>query len=198
EFLRANHMRALKEASLVLTVARPLQDQASAVRADAIYLPNGVDYEHFSAEVPAPAGDSEVAGLLASRKRAAGYYGALAEWFDYEMLDAVAARREDWNFLIIGPSLDSSAKQRGRSLRRHKNVYWIGPRPYQELPAYLRLFDIALIPFQVNDITQATSPLKLYEYLAAGKPVLSTPMPECERIPVVKVVRDADELIANL
>ena len=197
-FLEANHSRALKEATLVLSVARPLLDQATSVRGDALYVPNGVDYEHFAAEAPVPDKDPAVARLLETRMPTAGYYGALAEWFDYELLDAVAAQRADWNFLLIGPMLDSSAKQRGRALFKRKNVYAIGPRRYEQLPGYLRLFDVAMIPFVVNDITKATSPLKLYEYLAAGKPIVSTPMPACDDIALVRVVRNATEMEAAL
>lgn len=190
-FLEANHRQALAEATLVISVARRLHEQALAARRDALYLPNGVDYEHFAAAARLPLADAAIAALTRARKPVAGYYGALAEWFDYELLDAVAERRPDWNFLLIGPMLDESARRRGRSLLKRANVYWIGARRYEQLPDYLRLFDVALIPFVINDITRATSPLKLYEYLAAGKPIITTPMPECESFSVVGVVSDA-------
>ena len=198
DFLEANHRQALAEATLVVSVARRLHEQALAARSDALYLPNGVDYEHFAAAAPLPLADPKVAALLKARKPIAGYYGALAEWFDYELLDRVAERRSDWNFLLIGPMLDASARRRGHSLFKRANVYWIGARPYEQLPEYLRLFDVALIPFVVNDITQATSPLKLYEYMAAGKPIITTPMPECESFSVVNITRDAEAMAQAL
>jgi glycosyltransferase involved in cell wall biosynthesis len=197
-FLEANHERALKEATLVLSVARPLHERALTVRPDAMYVPNGVDFQHFGVEPPPLPADSKLSGLLKSPKPLAGYYGAFAEWFNYELLNAIAEHRSDWNFLLIGPILDPAARERGRSLKKRKNVFWIGPRSYENLPAYLRLFDVAMIPFVVSEITHATSPLKLYEYLAAGKPVLSTPMPECERTETVTIVKDAEEMAAAL
>ena len=76
---------------------------------------------------------------------------------------------------------------------KRANVRWIGPREYAELPGYLRLFDIAMIPFAINDITMATSPLKLYEYFAGAKPVIATPMTECHAFPEVLIARNPDE-----
>lgn len=198
DFLEGNHRHALSEATLVVSVARRLHEQAVKVRSDALYLPNGVAYDHFASPAPLPLADSQVTRLLDSRKPIAGYYGALAEWFDYELLEAVAERRRDWNFLLIGPMLDASARQRGRTLFKRANVHWIGARPYEQLPEYLGLFDVALIPFVVNDITQATSPLKLYEYMAAARPIITTPMPECEGFSVVTIIQDAEEMARSL
>jgi teichuronic acid biosynthesis glycosyltransferase TuaH len=77
-------------------------------------------------------------------------------------------------------------------------VIWTGPRDYRTLPGYAAWFDVALIPFRLDDITRATSPLKLYEYFAAGRPVISTPLPECESFPEVRIVRSAEELAGSL
>ena len=76
---------------------------------------------------------------------------------------------------------------------KRTNLRWLGPREYEELPGYLRLFDVAMIPFLINDITQATSPLKLYEYFAGAKPVIATPMTECQAFPEVLIARDSEE-----
>jgi trans-aconitate methyltransferase/glycosyltransferase involved in cell wall biosynthesis len=190
-FLRRNHERGLREATLVASVAHRLHERALAVRPDALYLPNAAEHERFAAEAPPP-DDPEVARFVRKRRPLAGYYGALASWFDYALLEETARRRPDWNFLLIGPDYDGSLP--GRELLRLPNVAWLGPRPYPTLPGYLRLFDVALIPFVINDITLATSPLKLYEYFSAGKPVITTPMPECAAHPEVRIVRGAGEL----
>jgi glycosyltransferase involved in cell wall biosynthesis len=197
-FLEAGHARAMAEADLVLCVARRLHDEAAKVRPDAVYLPNAVDYEHFALPpVPLPR-DSQMAAVMASSKPVAGYVGALAEWFDYELLGEVAARRADWQFVLIGPSLDLSARERGRNLLGRENVFYLGPRRYEDLPAYLQRFDVAMIPFVINDITQATSPLKLYEYWAAGKPVVTTPLAECRAFAEVNLAGNACEFAAAL
>ena len=165
--LQRNHARGLAEATVVASVARRLHEEALTSRPDAVLLPNGVEYERFAAPA-APPRDEELLRFLAPGVPVAGYYGALAEWFDYPLLDAVAAARPDWRFVLIGPQYDKSLP--GQPLLARKNVRWLGPRDYVTLPGYLSLFDVATIPFRINAITQATSPLKLYEYFAGGKP----------------------------
>ncbi len=192
-FMETNHARALRESTVVVSVARHLHNQAIEVRPDALYLPNGVDDRHFADAHTAMPDDPSLHALLREGKPIAGYYGALAEWFNYEMLDRLAGLRPDWNFLFIGPAYDLSLRQRGRSLLKRSNVHWIGSRHYELLPAYLERFDVAMIPFLINNITLATSPLKLYEYFAGGKPVISTPMPECQGFSEVLVVNDIQE-----
>ncbi len=196
ELLEKNHARALAEATIVGSVARKLHDQAIAVRPDAVYLPNGVEFERFAdEEAPLPE-DKELRAFRESGRPIAGYYGALAEWFDYELLEKVARARPDWNFLLIGPMYDQSL--RGQPVLKRENVLWLGPRDYHSLPGYLRLFDVATIPFKINNITLATSPLKLFEYFAGGKAVVTTPMPECMAHPEVAIARDASEFAAAL
>jgi GT2 family glycosyltransferase/glycosyltransferase involved in cell wall biosynthesis len=195
--LDSNHERALAEATVVASVARRLHAQALARRPDAILLPNGVEYERFASDAaPPPAEIATSKRCARADARSQATTGALAEWFDYDLLDAVARRRPDWSFLLIGPMYDKSLQ--GRPMLKRENVRWIGPRDYHLLPGYLALFDVATIPFQINDITTATSPLKLYEYFAGGKPVVTTPMPECQAYPEVSIARDAEEFSAAL
>lgn len=192
-FLERNHERALKEGTVVASVARRLHERASATRLDALYLPNGVEYDHFANESIRVPDDSDIEAAWRSGKPLAGYYGAMAEWFDYDLLTEVARLRPDWNFLLIGPMYDNSLREKGRLMLKCPNIRWIGPRGYLELPGYLRMFDVAMIPFAINSITLATSPLKLFEYFAGGKPVITTPMPECEEFPEVHIAHNAEE-----
>jgi glycosyltransferase involved in cell wall biosynthesis len=189
--LERNHEAALSEATVVAAVARRLHEEALRRRPDALYLPNGVEYERFAAPAAPASNDKDVAPLVAAGRPTAGYYGALAEWFDYELVDEAARLRPDWSFLLIGPMYDQSLQ--GRPMLKRENVRWIGPRDYALLPGYLALFDVATIPFRINPITTATSPLKLYEYFAGGKPVVTTPMPECAAFSEVTIAGDARE-----
>jgi GT2 family glycosyltransferase len=193
--LEKNHARGLAEATVVASVARKLHDVARAARPDALYLPNGVEYERFAAPA-APPRDEELLSFLTPGTPVAGYYGALAEWFDYPLLDAVAAAKPDWRFVLIGPQYDESLP--GQPLLARKNVRWLGPRDYVTLPGYLSLFDVATIPFRINAITLATSPLKLYEYFAGARPVVTTPMPECRAFSEVRIAADAGEFARAL
>ena len=193
--LAGNHARGLAEATVVASVARRLHEEALRSRKDAILLPNGVEYERFAAPA-APPRDDELLRFLTPGAPVAGYYGALAEWFDYELLDAVAAARPDWRFVLIGPQYDKSLP--GQPMLKRGNVRWLGPRDYVTLPGYLGLFDVATIPFRINAITQATSPLKLYEYFAGGKAVVTTPMMECQAYPEVRIAATAAEFAGAL
>ena len=193
--LERNHRAALAEAAVVATVARTLDAEARRTRPDALYLPNAVDFDHFAAPA-SPPDDPALLALRAAGRPIAGYYGAFARWFDYALLDQAARLRPDWSVLLIGPDLDGTLP--GQPLLARPNVAWIGPRPYAELPRYLGLFDVATIPFRIDDITRSTSPLKLFEYFAGGKPVVTTPMPECAAFPEVRVAVTAADFAAAL
>ncbi|MCE5230185.1 glycosyltransferase [bacterium] len=190
EMMAANNERALEEADVICYVAHQLEKFLPG-RDDKIYLPNGVEDWRFAAKCLPPPEEEHFDRLIAEKKPIIGYYGAIAEWFDYDLLAEVARLRPDWNFLLIGPDYDKS--MHGHESLDLPNVTWIGPRDYKEIPSWLQAFDVAMIPFKINDITLATSPLKLYEYFAGGKPVITTPMPECMLYPEVHIVKDAAE-----
>lgn len=197
-FLELNHEQALGEATVVACVARSLHERAALRRPDALYLPNAVECSRFADESATIPDDPDIESIRREAKPIACYYGAMAEWFDYEMIEAVAREREDWNFLFIGPAYDNSLRERGRQMLKRKNVRWIGPRPYHQLPGYLRLIDVAMIPFLINDITRATSPLKLYEFFAAAKPVVTTRMTECLAFEEALTADSAEEFSRSL
>jgi glycosyltransferase involved in cell wall biosynthesis len=194
-FLEHNHRRALREADALAYVARRLAPLMGE-RDDALYLPNGVEFERFADDSVVIPDDPDLRRALDRGRPIAGYYGALAEWFDYPLLERLARRRDDWTFVLIGPDYDGSMK--GRSALKLPNVFWLGPRKYGTLPGYLRAFDVATIPFVINDITLATSPLKLYEYFAGGRPVVTSPMPECLAYPPVLAAASVEEWSAAL
>ena len=97
---------------------------------------------------------------------------------------------------MIGPNYDKSLNK--NRLTRAKNVHWLGEKKYEELPAYVRHFDVATIPFVINEITLSTSPVKLFEYMAAGKPIVATDLPECRKYRSVLLARDKAEFAAQL
>jgi hypothetical protein len=120
-----------------------------------------------------------------------GYYGAIADWFDIDLIVYCARRHPRWNFVLIGAS-DGCAIAEAAAL---PNVTFLGEKPYDELTRYLYAFDVCLIPFKVVDLTRATNPVKVYEYLCAGKPVVATDLPELRRLPpgMIEVTRTAAE-----
>lgn len=196
--LEFDHRNALVQAQLVLATSQKLLAQARQVRTDALFCPNGVDYAHFAPcrtlAVGTPPADW--AARVPAEKPVAGYYGALARWFDYQLLDELAQKRPEITFVLIGSDHDQTLASSG--VLRRPNIVYLGVKPYAALPDYLRFFDAAMIPFKLNDITHATSPLKLFEYMAAGKPVVLTPMEESCRYPGVLVAATADEFSQKL
>jgi glycosyltransferase involved in cell wall biosynthesis len=101
---------------------------------------------------------------------------------DLELLAAVARRRPDWAFALVGPVGAGDPGTDVSALQGLPNVHLLGPRPYAGLPAVLRAADAALIPYAVNDLTRSVFPMKVYEYLAAGRPVVSTPLLSLEGV----------------
>lgn len=198
-----DHEKLVRSARLVVTTAQRLHQHTIPMRPDALLCPNGVEYEHFvRARRPSIPADGQVyeppadlAPTLASGKPVIGYYGALAAWFDYPLLESLCLKRPDLEFVLIGPDYDGTLPPR---LLELPNLRWLGVKTYAELPGYLRYFDVATIPFQVNEITHSTSPLKLFEYMAGGKPVVITPMHESQRTPGVLVAKDAVEFSAQI
>ncbi len=187
--LKRNHERALVAADAVFAVSRPLLEEVRAFRADAVSLPNGVDADFFEKPGDPAAVPERLARSRAARRPVAGYIGALARWVDRDLLAELAAARPDWDFALVGEALDESLSDLER--RAPGNLVFLGQRPYAAMPAVLHAFDVGLIPFRAGPEGFHASPIKLYEYLAAGLPVISTRIPECAGIPEVFVAGDA-------
>ena len=193
--LRINHDALLKEADVVLVTADRLMEQVKQIRADAIMCPNAVELDHFSRSggsviQPPPA---DLASIVKKNHPIIGYYGALARWFDYDLVRQAAQKHSDWEFVLIGPDHDNTLT--ASNILSMPNVHWLGSRDYSQLPNYLGYFTVATIPFVVNNITLATSPIKLFEYMAAAKPIVTSDMPECRKYPGVLVAQNSTEFI---
>lgn len=163
----------------VATADKLLRDVESVRRSNYGLVTNGVEYEHFARArtgLPVP---PELQGIAKTRRPVIGYFGALAKWFDYEMIRRLARERPNYDILLIGFDYDGSLRE--ARLGQHKNVKVIGPINYRQLPRYAQLFDVSTIPFVINDITESTSPIKLFEYMALGRPIVTSAMPECRK-----------------
>jgi glycosyltransferase involved in cell wall biosynthesis len=156
----------IREADLVFVTSEVLQQTVGPARRDIRLLPNACDYGLFST------------ARMARRQRdstgppTVGYIGALEDWFDIGLLRELAARRPDWIFEIVG-AVDTGGFGR---LGRMSNVRFHGERPHSEMPSFLARFDVLIIPFRLTPLTHATDPVKLYEALAAGCPIVGTPL----------------------
>ena len=176
--------RLLVESDLVLVTSRPLLDRVRKIRPDALQLPNGADAKRF-ADLPARS-SSPLARLA---RPVVGYYGAIAAWFDPEAVALAARKHPDWSFVLVGDTKGASLE----NLEGRRNVHRFGEVPYAELTGYVAGFDVCTIPFQRTPLTEATNPVKLYEYLATGKPVVARRLPELEPFADVIALYDTAE-----
>jgi hypothetical protein len=140
---------------------------------------NGVDINHFSQSFDSRDIPESLQPLVNKKKPIIGYFGSLATWFDYELTIELALSRKEYEILLIGYNYDNSLHR--YNLKKYSNITLLDPVDYQILPRYAHVFDVAMIPFRLNSITEATSPIKLFEYMAMNCPVVTTDMPECRK-----------------
>ncbi|HRO58378.1 MAG TPA: glycosyltransferase [Burkholderiaceae bacterium] len=158
--------RLLREADLVLTGGPSLYASKRALRPDVHCFPSSVDARHFGQQL------HEHPSQFPLPHPRLGYYGVIDERLDLKLIAALADAHDDWQVVMIGPVV----KIDPASLPRRDNLYWLGKRDYAELPAHLVGWDVCLMPFALNEATRFISPTKTLEYLAAGRPCVSTPV----------------------
>lgn len=155
-------------------------------------FPSSIDVSHFGKARAITSDPPDQAEIPHPRL---GFFGVIDERFDIELLDALARRRPDWHFVMIGPVV----KIHSSLLPRHQNIHYLGAKKYDELPSYLANWDVALLLFARNESTRFISPTKTPEYLAAGKPVISTSIRDVVRpyaeLGLVKIADSPDEFI---
>jgi glycosyltransferase involved in cell wall biosynthesis len=143
--------------------------------------PNAADFDHFrragDENLPVPDELRDINGPVI------GFLGSVAYWVDIDLITVLARARPEWTFVLVGPVRTPLGVLAGLP-----NVRIIGRRPYESLPGYLKRFDVCLNPYKPDAVAAGASPLKLYEYLATGKPVVSSDMPEARRFPTVVMV----------
>jgi glycosyltransferase involved in cell wall biosynthesis len=183
--VRAHHPAAMERADLVLVSNRVLADRHGTERPDLILVQNGVDPSLFGAPAPRPPDLPEPD----PERPIVGYHGMISDWFDFDLLEGAMRRRPDWRFVLVGP-VAPSVQSRIDSLRESPNLTVIGPRPSDDMPGYVQGFDVGVIWFHVDLMTRGVTPLKMYEYLAAGVPCVATPLPACVEEPLVATAGD--------
>ncbi|MEO8377873.1 MAG: glycosyltransferase, partial [Candidatus Sumerlaeota bacterium] len=162
--------RVLKKADLVFTGGRSLHTQVVDRHQRAHCFPSGIDFAHFARAANPGSVPADIAML---DKPILGYFGAVDERIDWKLIETLCRERRHWSIVFLGPLVlipEVPIKE--------PNFHWLGAKSYDALPEYLRAFDVCLIPWLVNDLTRFMSPTKTPEYLAAGKPVVSTPIPD--------------------
>ena len=190
--LKLLEQELFKKADIVFTGGNNLYE-AKKKEHDNIYaFPSSIDKAHFKA---ARNNQKEFADQSSIPHPRLGFYGVIDERFDIELIMQAADAKPDWHFVLIGPVVKIDPD----TLPQNKNIHYLGGKNYDELPSYLSGWDIALIPFAINESTRYISPTKTPEYLAGGKPVISTAITDVinpyHDLGLVHIVQNAQELV---
>lgn len=180
----------IKKADLVYATSKKLIEKFSDIRTDIKYLPNGVNCKDFiPVDLSYP---KDIEDL--KNKKICIYIGAIAEWLDFEKIEYSIKKLKDVNFLFIGPKHVEFSE-----IEKYPNVRYLGKKKYNDLINYLKVSNVAWIPFIKNDLTDAINPVKLYEYLSAGIPTVTTRLREIEDISgPFKISSTKDELVEDI
>ncbi len=198
EQIRAVDQQLTEKADLVFVSALTLLDAKEKMNKNLVYSPHGVDVEHFGRAATAELPVAERARDL--KHPVIGFFGLLEAWIDLDLLHHLAKSRPSWTFLMVGRvAVDVSR------LEKLGNFVFVGPQPYPSLPSWAKAFDVAIYPGGKNEFVRNANPLKIREYLATGKPVVSVYSREVERFAeVVRIahsnedfLREIDDALAN-
>lgn len=158
-----------KKADIVFTGGHSIFESKKNAHHNIYPFPSSIDKHHFGVARTQITDPQDQAHIPHPRF---GFFGVVDERFDIELLDSVAKQKPGWHFIILGPVVKIDPE----TLPKYHNIHYLGGKKYEELPAYIAGWDIATIPFAMNESTKFISPTKTPEYLAAGKPVISTPI----------------------
>ncbi len=182
-----------KKADIVFTGGQSIFESKKNAHHNIFSFPSSIDKHHFGAARTITEDPADQQHIGHPRF---GFFGVVDERFDLELIDQVAKARPEWQFVILGPVVKIDPE----ALPNHASIHYLGGKKYDELPSYLAGWDIATIPFAMNESTKFISPTKTPEYLAAGKPVISTPIRDVVnpygQNKLVHIVSTAEEFIA--
>jgi glycosyltransferase involved in cell wall biosynthesis len=171
--------RIVRQADVVFAVSEGLTRRAKALTAHVYRAPNATDPGLIGAA--SRHHDGAVAPELANLPHPIiGYVGQIADKMDFELIGQAARTRPDWSFVFVGP-VWSTKREQVTALETLDNVRFLGARPFDRLAPYMRGFDVCVLPHVVSPLTRSMDPIKLYDYLATGKPIVSTPVAGVER-----------------
>ncbi|KYC51336.1 MAG: Glycosyl transferases group 1 [Candidatus Methanofastidiosum methylothiophilum] len=166
--------KSVKRADLVLAVSTELYKEVKKLNDNVLLVKNGVDYDHYQQATRNPYRKLKLPGFQ-RKNPVVGFSGAIASWVNLELLYRSCLEYPDFNFVILGLEYNVKLK---RSIGRPDNLFFLGHVPYDDLPMWVNHFDVCTIPFRDNQVTRACNPLKFWEYMATGNPVVTSNLPE--------------------
>lgn len=186
--------RIMSRADIVFTGGYELWLKKSQQHHNVHFFGCGVEVEHFGrARAEETAIPSDIANLP---KPVIGWFGVIDERVDYKLLADMAAARPEWSFVMVGPVVKVDPAE----LPQAPNLHWVGGRDYKDLPGYCKGFDVCMMAFAINEATEYINPTKALEYLATGRPVISTPVADVVRqySDLVAIEKDADGFLSRI
>ncbi|MDD2890371.1 MAG: glycosyltransferase [bacterium] len=167
------HMELIKKVDMFFASAQTIKNDILAIdpTKKITYIPNAVDFPFFNTQASLVKDRMDLASIP---RPILGFVGLVSWWIDTELIYETAVKLPNYSFVIIGPIR--------QPLKELPNIYLLGQKPYEEVPMYIRMFDVCLAPFKIDKVGNAADPLKIYEYLALGKPVVSTDIDELRKL----------------
>jgi glycosyltransferase involved in cell wall biosynthesis len=191
EAWRPFYFQAVASADIVIATSEKLYSMALGMNPNTYLVPNGCDFDYFyqasSKSLPIP---DDIANIP---KPIIGYTGVIASWLDLELIDRVAAEFPNCSIVMVGPLYNIS------DVPRRPNIHYLGFKPYDQLAAYEQAFDVGIVPFKLSSMVESVNPIKMWEYMAAGLPIVTTNLPEAAKHPdVIMCSQDEAQFIANI
>jgi glycosyltransferase involved in cell wall biosynthesis len=195
--MREKEEQLLRAANVVITTAPALFESKSRLNSNVHLVANAVDYDGFQRAL---AGASPPERMAALPQPLIGYVGAINDKLDYDLLVSIAAQRRDWSVVMVGPARLQTAGDIAScdALRRLPNVHFLGKVDVPDVPRYIAACQVCLLPYKINERTRNISSLKMYEYLACGKPVVSTDVPAAHEVGEVARIAGAGQFVSAI
>ena len=195
--LEALEPQMLNKADMVIVVSKNLLESKLPFNKHTYLVPNGVDYEAYDralqSDGPLPSDIARLPGPVI------GYSGLISARLDLGLLQHIASSHPDWSVALMGVVKDNHCAVELRRLKKMRNVYFLGTKEVDHIPCYLKAFDICLVPYRLSEETQNADPLKLYEYMAVGKPIVTTSFPAAQQFQhIVRIADSKDEFIRHI
>lgn len=192
ETVRLLEERLIKKTDLVIVTAQDLLDSKRDMAKNIHLIPNGAEVEHFRKVLSK---DTVIPDEITHIKHPiVGFLGSISYWIDISLIQQIALSHPEWSILMVGPIRTDVSK-----IENMPNVHFLGRKDYQSLPGYVKAFDVCINPYVMDGVAEGCSPLKLYEYLATGKPIVSVDMPEARKFSdLIKITKSKEEFISGI
>lgn len=192
EEIEAAETELVKGVDVCFVTAEHLFETRKSLNPNTHYFSNVADYAHFS---QARESDLEVPEDVKNlSKPVIGFVGAISGYkVNFSLLEQMAAKHPEWSIVMIGKVGEGDPWTDVSTLKKYSNIHFLGPKPYQSLPAYMKAFDVGILPNMLNEYTKSMFPMKFYEYLAAGLPVVATELNALKNCKHIAAITKSDE-----